>query len=204
MRPGVIYLYGGKIEEWTKDWTEEKNKESLCGRLLLLRGLQNLGYDRLFPANKSLKQLLEILSVSMAKGLYGKPYLADHPEIHFNISHSGGYGVCALSTMPCGVDIQEIRPVRTRRMIERTMSRKEQEQIFQAEDSTREFIKLWTYKESCIKLSGEGLHQDLKTLKAPACHQFFWLEDNLAGCVCAEKAFLLEIHQDFPEILYHK
>ena len=138
MKPGVIYLYAGKVEEWTGEWKEEKNRESLCGRLLLLCGLQELGYDRLFSRNKDRKQLLKALDASLKKGPYGKPYLAGHPEIHFNISHSGGYGVCAISSMPCGVDIQEKRAVRSQRMIERTMNAQEQRQILEAEDSTKE------------------------------------------------------------------
>ena len=198
MKPGVIYLYAGKVEEWTGEWKEEKNRERLCGRLLLLCGLQELGYDSLFSRNKDRKQLLKALDTSLEKGPYGKPYLAGHPEIHFNISHSGGYGVCAISSMPCGVDIQEKRAVRSQRMIERTMNAQEQRQILEAEDSTKEFIKLWTYKESCIKLSGEGLRQDMRTLKAPACHQFFWLEKDLAGCVAAEEPFQLEIRHLYP------
>ena len=203
MKPGIIYLYAGKIEEWTKDWKEEKNRESICGRLLLLRGLQELGYDRLFPQNKDPEQLLEALAASLKKGPYGKPYLTGYPEIHFNISHSGGWAVCALASMPCGVDIQERRPIRSRRMVERTMNAREQRQILEAEDGTGEFIKLWTYKESCIKLSGEGLHQDMKTLKEPACHQFFWLEKDLAGCVAGEESFTLEIRIEMPENHYH-
>ena len=203
MKPGVIYLYAGKIEDWTKDWKEEKNRESICGRLLLLRGLQELGYDRLFPQNKDPEQLLEALAASLKKGPYGKPYLTGYPEIHFNISHSGGWAVCALASMPCGVDIQERRSIRSRRMVERTMNAREQRQILEAEDGTGEFIKLWTYKESCIKLSGEGLHQDMKTLKPPACHQFFWLEKDLAGCVAGEESFTLEIRIEMPENHYH-
>ena len=203
MKPGIIYLYAGKIEDWTKDWKEEKNRESICGRLLLLRGLQELGYDRLFPKNKDPEQLLEALAASLKKGPYGKPYLTGYPEIHFNISHSGGWAVCALASMPCGVDIQERRSIRSRRMVERTMNAREQRQILEAEDGTGEFIKLWTYKESCIKLSGEGLHQDMKTLKPPACHQFFWLEKDLAGCVAGEESFTLEIRIEMPENHYH-
>lgn len=203
MKPGIIYLYAGKIEDWTKDWKEEKNRESICGRLLLLRGLQELGYDRLFPQNKDPEQLLEAMAASLKKGPYGKPYLTGYPEIHFNISHSGGWAVCALASMPCGVDIQERRSIRSRRMVERTMNAREQRQILEAEDGTGEFIKLWTYKESCIKLSGEGLHQDMKTLKPPACHQFFWLEKDLAGCVAGEESFTLEIRIEMPENHYH-
>ena len=203
MKPGIIYLYAGKIEDWTKDWKEEKNRESICGRLLLLRGLQELGYDQLFPQNKDPEQLLEALAASLKKGPYGKPYLTGYPEIHFNISHSGGWAVCALASMPCGVDIQERRSIRSRRMVERTMNAREQRQILEAEDGTGEFIKLWTYKESCIKLSGEGFHQDMKTLKPPACHQFFWLEKDLAGCVAGEESFTLEIRIEMPENHYH-
>lgn len=203
MKPGIIYLYAGKIEDWTKDWKEEKNRESICGRLLLLRGLQELGYDRLFPQNKDPEQLLEALAASLKKGPYGKPYLTGYPEIHFNISHSGGWAVCALASMPCGVDIQERRSIRSRRMVERTMNAREQRQILEAEDGTGEFIKLWTYKESCIKLSGEGLHQDMKTLKPPACHQFFWLEKDLAGCVAGEEPFILEIRRGSPKTPFH-
>ena len=99
MKPGIIYLYAGKIEDWTKDWKEEKNRESICGRLLLLRGLQELGYDQLFPKNKDPEQLLEALAASLEKGPYGKPYLAEYPEIHFNISHSGEWAVCALASI---------------------------------------------------------------------------------------------------------
>ena len=196
MKPGIIYLYAGRMEDLTKDWKEEKNRESLCGRLLLLRGLWELGYTigSLDSADFSEYQsLLKNLESLLEKGPYGKPYLAAYPEIHFNISHSGDWAVCALAAMPCGVDIQERRPMRSRRMVERTMNAREQRQILEAEDSTAEFIKLWTYKESCIKLSGEGLHQDMKTLKPPACHQFFRLEKDLVGCVAAEETFQLEI-----------
>lgn len=159
-------------------------------------GLWDQGYTigRLDHTDSSeYRSLLKNLESLLKKGPYGKPYLAGYPKIHFNISHSGDWAVCALAAMPCGVDIQERRPISSERIVERTMNAKEQRQIREAEDSTGEFIRLWTYKESCIKLSGEGLHQDMKTLKAPACHQFFRLEEDLAGCVAAEETFQLEI-----------
>ena len=67
MKPGIIYLYAGKIEDWTKDWKEEKNRESICGRLLLLRGLQELGYTRSRVQNKDPEQLLEAMAASLKK-----------------------------------------------------------------------------------------------------------------------------------------
>lgn len=204
MNPGILYLYAGRVEEWTKEEKEEKNRESLCGRLLLLYGLWELGYRELFQefyGREDTGKVLKALEANMAKGPYGKPYLPKYPEIHFNISHSGGWGVCALASVPCGVDIQEIRPVKSQRMVERTMNQEEQAQIQQSKDPSRTFTKLWAYKESCIKLSGQGLRQDMKNLEPPACYRFFWLEENLAGCVSAEQPFALEIRRPAPENL---
>lgn len=198
MNPGMIYIYAGKIEEWTEKWKEEKHRESICGRLLLIRGLQDLGWAEIFGDLKDPQSLLDVLESRIKKETWGKPYLIWNPQVYFNISHSGGYGVCAISSRPCGVDIQEIRPVKSRRMVSRTMSQEEQKQIQEAEDSTREFIKLWTYKESCIKLSGEGLQRELKNLPAPGCHRFFWLEEDLAGCVASTDSFNLEIRRPKP------
>lgn len=38
---------------------------------------------------------------------HGKPYLPDYSDVHFNISHSEKYVVCAVSDKPVGVDIQK-------------------------------------------------------------------------------------------------
>ena len=40
-----------------------------------------------------------------SKNKYGKPFLANKPNIHYNISNSGRYIACALSSVPIGVDI---------------------------------------------------------------------------------------------------
>ena len=42
-------------------------------------------------------------------GEYGKPYLAAHPGIEFNISHSGLYVVVAVSDVPVGIDVEEVQ-----------------------------------------------------------------------------------------------
>ena len=42
----------------------------------------------------------------------GKTYLAQYPGVQFNLSHSGPWGVCALSGAPVGVDVELVRPLR--------------------------------------------------------------------------------------------
>jgi 4'-phosphopantetheinyl transferase len=50
-----------------------------------------------------------IKKVKIKLNKFGKPML-ENQEIHFNISHSGGYVVCAVSDSPIGVDIEQTNP----------------------------------------------------------------------------------------------
>ena len=53
------------------------------------------------------------------RGPSGKPYLVNCPGVHFNISHSGGYAVCAVGSVPMGVDIEFRRELDYRRLAEK-------------------------------------------------------------------------------------
>ena len=40
---------------------------------------------------------MELNRAGLSYGQHGKPYLRNHPEIHFNISHCEGLAVCVFS-----------------------------------------------------------------------------------------------------------
>ncbi len=90
----------------------------------------------------------------------GKPYLPDHPDIHFNISHCEKGCVCGISNKPIGVDIQDIRPI-SQAVVERCCATREQELIRQATDPADAFCRIWAMKESYLKMIGTGIVQDL-------------------------------------------
>ncbi len=94
-------------------------------------------------------------------GEHGKPAIVGHPEIHFNLSHCREAVICVLSDQPVGVDIESIREYKDT-LIDYTMNDKEVEQIMQSERPDIEFIRLWTMKEATLKLSGEGINNNLK------------------------------------------
>jgi len=104
----------------------------------------------------------------------GKPYCSSHPDIYFNISHSGEYVVCAVSKVPVGVDIEKPRKYNPR-LAERVCSQKEMEQIETCSDKSVEFIKLWTRKEAVLKMLGTGIsNADIKNcLKNQNTETFF-------------------------------
>ena len=102
-------------------------------------------------------------------GQHGKPFLVGHPEIHFNLSHCREAAICMIADKPVGIDIESIREFKES-LVRYTMNDDEIRQIEQAVRPDLEFIKLWTMKEAVLKLSGEGISRDMKSvlLHAPA------------------------------------
>ncbi len=49
--------------------------------------------------------------IEFTTNIYGKPFFIYNPYIHFNISHTGNYVVCAISDEPVGIDIELIKPI---------------------------------------------------------------------------------------------
>lgn len=90
----------------------------------------------------------------VAETVLGKPYWRDFPGVQFNLSHSGPYGVCAVSDAPVGVDVELIRPLR-QDVAKRFFT--ETEQGWLARRPPKEFFCLWTRKESFSKALGKGL-----------------------------------------------
>ena len=93
---------------------------------------------------------------------FGKPELANFPDVHFNISHSENCVVCAVSSQPIGVDVEKIKPI-DYSMTKICFSENERLQLIQRLDNDRldYFFRLWTMKESYIKALGTGLSKEL-------------------------------------------
>ena len=89
-------------------------------------------------------------------GSHGKPVLRDHPALHFSLSHSGNAVLCALDRRPVGADIEMIRRKNLEHLLS-VFSAAEQASIALADSPETWFTRLWTRKESYLKLTGEGL-----------------------------------------------
>ena len=94
---------------------------------------------------------------------HGKPSIVGHPEIFFNLSHCKEAVVCAISSEPIGVDVESIR-VFKESLVRYTMNDDEIQEIESSDDPARTFIRFWTMKEAVMKLSGEGIRNDMKTV----------------------------------------
>ncbi|MBR0077191.1 MAG: 4'-phosphopantetheinyl transferase superfamily protein [Bacteroidales bacterium] len=97
----------------------------------------------------------------------GKPFLSEYPEIHFSFSHSGNVALCALSDQPVGADVETPRKI-TPSLISYTMNEIEQAIINASIDPTIQFLHFWTRKEALLKLTGEGIRNNLRMVLSEA------------------------------------
>ncbi len=127
-------------------------------------------------ARKAVAQRLKIApeNIIFETDERGKPY-AHNLDIHFNISHSDDYVVCAIDSKPVGIDIEKIRPINLK-IAKRFFTADEQKYVFtevpreedfeKAADNNMltRFFEVWTGKEAYLKYKGTGITDNLNTL----------------------------------------
>ncbi len=89
---------------------------------------------------------------------FGKPYLCNNHDFHFNISHSGNWVICAISEKKVGADIEQIKPINFN-IAKHFFSEIEYEDLMMQQEKMQlnYFYDIWTLKESYIKCIGKGL-----------------------------------------------
>jgi len=102
--------------------------------------------------------------INLVFGEKGKPHIGNLKDVHFNISHSGNFVVCAVASVEIGIDVERIRKVNLR-IAERFFSPSEIHDLMACDEENRipYFITLWTIKESYLKAIGRGLTQHLNS-----------------------------------------
>lgn len=86
----------------------------------------------------------------------GKPMLVDFPGVHFSLSHSGTMAACAVAACPVGIDVQKFAGIRDK-ISSRCYTPEEQNYWKTAENPEKAFYRLWSLKESFVKMLGVGL-----------------------------------------------
>ena len=152
----------------------------VIGRLLLQRGLEDMGLDS------------DLDKIEIQEN--GKPVLSG---VHFNISHSDHQVICGFSKEGrLGVDLEKIKPIDFEDFIS-MFSEHEWAAINGSDDPLRIFYWFWTRKESIIKALGLTLGY-LHEIELDVSVDHFvvdgerWflrdvhLGDRYAGAVCYE------------------
>lgn len=110
-------------------------QESLSAGVVLGYGMMKRGLSILEP--------VEFLPA-------GKPVFSAL-DLHFSLSHSGRYAMCAISDAPVGADVQQVRKVNL--SVARRFHVRERDWLGQIppEEQSDAFFRLWTRKEAWVK-----------------------------------------------------
>lgn len=144
-------------------------------------------YD--FVASLAKKQLFTDCVLKISADENGKPYFKNHPQFHFNISHSKDIIAVAVSSAPVGVDVEILRDVNLK-IAERRFTEKEKDFVITNED----FFYVWTRKEAYLKKTGKGLRQSLSSfcvLDETNIKTFIMRECIVSVCGDDDKDFIL-------------
>lgn len=96
---------------------------------------------------------------------YGKPYLPANIAVHFNVSHSGDWVVCAVDEKSIGIDVELMQEVDFLGIAKSFFTPEEYVLIANADNGRKRelFYDIWTLKESFIKAIGKGMSIDLNS-----------------------------------------
>jgi 4'-phosphopantetheinyl transferase len=96
---------------------------------------------------------------------HGKPYLADHSSVVFNMSHADGIAYVAIASAGAvGIDVELHHTIQDLMGVARTVfSTVELEELARTSGhgQTASFLRCWTRKEAYVKALGIGLGTDL-------------------------------------------
>ena len=128
-------------------------------------------------------------------------------DLCYNLSHSGDYVICATSKFAVGCDIEKIKKAPLK-VAKRYFCKKEVSFLEKIPEAARgeEFFRLWTIKESFVKMLKKGLAMGLDSFEVSfndgisiknndekvACHIKEYKLEGYKISVCAEEEFFAD------------
>lgn len=145
--PIAIQLDVSKYRRW------QDQQATLLGKWLLKQGLLKQGLLKLQIPSNAINY--------MALDDFKRPFLKKlSSELDFNISHSEGIVVCALSRSRIGIDVEKIRVINIEEYhpVFTSSELKSIDNQYNTFDTFDTFFKYWTRKEAIMKADGRGFY----------------------------------------------
>ncbi len=123
----------------------------------------------------------------------GKPFFEGIP-LKLSISHSGRWWVLALAYDEIGVDVQEMRAVRYEALARRFFHPQEVNEL--EKSGFDDFYRIWTRKESYVKLTGAGIDahfREFSVFTVSAAFQEVWLEKGYVLTICTREPAAVQL-----------
>lgn len=129
----------------------------------VMKYLQADDRKRCMGAGILLFKILPLYGDSPEKITYGPEGKPQAENIQFNLSHSGNFVICAVGEKAVGCDIEKTGK-EPEGVAERFFHQNEAQYLrkHQEPERSKMFFRLWTWKESYVKMTGEGLKLPLQ------------------------------------------
>lgn len=112
------------------------------------------------------------LEEDLTRTVGGKPFLPNHPEMHFSISHCREAVAVAIDDAPIGIDVETIRPYE-QDVAAYCCSAEELQTLEAVADKATAFTVIWTQKESLLKRNGDAAPHSIKEMLQGAADDCF-------------------------------
>lgn len=164
----VVRVYALNIEDMPdpKENMEILEQLSEHRKEQVIRCSQLKGRRETAGAGLLLKKVFELYGVSEEDITYGWNGKPEVEGFYFNLSHSEDMVICAVSEKEVGCDIEKITKW-NEKIAKRFFTEKENEHLERCsvQEIDREFFRIWTMKESYIKMTGEGMKVPFRSLE---------------------------------------
>lgn len=156
--------FQARLESWL-DLAEQERASRYATTALRHEFVTTRGVLRLLLAARTAQAPA---AVTLHLGPRGKPATAAVRPCLFNVSHSGGLALFALSTqVEVGIDVEGHRPLPdVEQLVERVMNTTQAARWrrLPAAEQVPAFYRDWTRKEASVKASGDGLWAELRDI----------------------------------------
>lgn len=126
---------------------------------------------------------------------YGKEHLPKSCNLFFSLSHSNTKVMLVISDCDVGCDIEFIKK-RNLNIADRFFTVNEKDLVYFSNDPTLTLIRIWTLKESYLKLKGIGLSQPLSSVE-------FIIKDDSVSCSDSSVKIIHKVDENYCySILY--
>jgi 4'-phosphopantetheinyl transferase len=134
--------------------------------------------------------------IIVEKNEYGKPFIKDNPEIHYNISHSKDYVICGVNDKEIGIDIEYMKDLDIN-IAERFFTHQEYLMLMSTPENEKleMFYKLWTLKESYVKYRGTGLSLPLNSFSFEIIKGRIYFQSGIGDTPCFKNFNEIEDYQ---------
>lgn len=146
------------VEKFLRFFLPERQEKILFYRFTADRN-RTLWAELLVRYVLAKKESCPLEEISVWRDGRGKPH-AESSSWEISLSHSRHWAVCSVGEMPSGVDVEEA--AEDALAIARHFFTEREYRLIQALDEknrAREFLRIWTIKESYAKYTGQGMDE---------------------------------------------